>query len=221
VDSVEQALLLQRDGRDDGGLVESLCMLGMLEAGRGAPRQGWSAFAEAVRTAQRSGIRMALLCALEGFARALVPKQAADAVRLIAACEAVREELGCPAWPTQKRRIAATVAQARATLSTTGYADARAEGRKAGWLEVVRRANELASDEAASHDSPKGPLTPRENEVAVLLAHGLSNKQIGAELSVSVGTVRSHVDHILAKLELHSRAQVAVWAIQRDSGTPG
>jgi two-component system nitrate/nitrite response regulator NarL len=44
----------------------------------------------------------------------------------------------------------------------------------------------------------------------------MSNKEIAAELSVSVGTIRAHVDHILLKLGLHSRTQVAMWAIHRD-----
>jgi DNA-binding NarL/FixJ family response regulator len=59
-------------------------------------------------------------------------------------------------------------------------------------------------------------LTPREAEVARLLARGLTNKQIGAELVISTGTARVHVDHIMAKLGVHSRGQVAIWATQHD-----
>ena len=51
--------------------------------------------------------------------------------------------------------------------------------------------------------------------MALLLARGLTNKQIAAELVLSAATVRSHVEHILDKLDLHSRAQVAVWASQQ------
>jgi non-specific serine/threonine protein kinase len=51
--------------------------------------------------------------------------------------------------------------------------------------------------------------------VAALLARGLTNKQIAAELVLSPATVRSHVEHILAKLDLRSRAQIAVWASQQ------
>jgi PAS domain S-box-containing protein len=69
---------------------------------------------------------------------------------------------------------------------------------------------------------PAGALTRRERDVVMLLARGLSNRQIAAELVVSVGTVRVHVDHILAKLGLHSRAQVAAWTarqqLRRDRG---
>jgi len=55
-------------------------------------------------------------------------------------------------------------------------------------------------------------LSAREEEVAALLGRGLTNKQIASELVVSPATVRSHVEHILDKLDLTSRAQVAVWA---------
>jgi DNA-binding NarL/FixJ family response regulator len=62
------------------------------------------------------------------------------------------------------------------------------------------------------------PLTRREREVVALLARALSNDQIAAELTISPATARTHVDHVLAKLGLHSRAQVAVWATQRALG---
>jgi DNA-binding NarL/FixJ family response regulator len=57
-------------------------------------------------------------------------------------------------------------------------------------------------------------LSRREREVAALIARGSSNAQIASELVISRGTVATHVNHILAKLGLASRAQVAVWAAQ-------
>ena len=57
-------------------------------------------------------------------------------------------------------------------------------------------------------------LTSRERQVIQLLAQGLSTKQIGAQLVISPGTVRSHLDHVMAKFDLHSRVQVVAWATQ-------
>jgi DNA-binding NarL/FixJ family response regulator len=57
-------------------------------------------------------------------------------------------------------------------------------------------------------------LSDREWEVAMLVARGLSNRQIAAELVVSERTVDTHVSHILRKLQLVSRAQIAAWAVQ-------
>ena len=51
--------------------------------------------------------------------------------------------------------------------------------------------------------------------MAILLARGLTNKQVAAELVLSPATVRSHVEHILSKLDLRSRAQIAAWASQQ------
>ena len=52
-------------------------------------------------------------------------------------------------------------------------------------------------------------LTAREKEVALLVAHGLTNRQIAQELVLSRHTVDKHVKNILKKLGLHSREQIA------------
>jgi DNA-binding NarL/FixJ family response regulator len=62
-------------------------------------------------------------------------------------------------------------------------------------------------------------LTRRQTEVAALLARGLSTSEVAAELVISVATVRVHVDHILAKLDLHSRTQIAVWVSEHAEAT--
>jgi DNA-binding NarL/FixJ family response regulator len=48
--------------------------------------------------------------------------------------------------------------------------------------------------------------------VASLIAHGLTNREIATRLQIAERTVAWHVEHVLAKLGLRSRAQVAVWA---------
>jgi predicted ATPase/DNA-binding CsgD family transcriptional regulator len=59
--------------------------------------------------------------------------------------------------------------------------------------------------------SDTAPLTRREREIARLLAQGKSDREIAAALFLSIGTVSGHVHHILQKLELSSRHQVARW----------
>jgi predicted ATPase/pimeloyl-ACP methyl ester carboxylesterase/class 3 adenylate cyclase len=58
------------------------------------------------------------------------------------------------------------------------------------------------------------PLTQREQEVATRLAGGLTNRQIAEELVISAATAERHVTNILNKLGYHSRAQIAVWAVE-------
>ncbi|HEV7196091.1 MAG TPA: response regulator transcription factor [Pedococcus sp.] len=62
---------------------------------------------------------------------------------------------------------------------------------------------------------PDPALTRREQEVLGMLAHGLSNAAIAAELSVSVNTVRNHVANLSAKLGAHSKLEAMSIAIQR------
>lgn len=57
-------------------------------------------------------------------------------------------------------------------------------------------------------------LTPRENEILVHIAEGQSNKVIARELDISDGTVKLHVKSILRKLNVHSRVEVAVIAVE-------
>jgi non-specific serine/threonine protein kinase len=63
--------------------------------------------------------------------------------------------------------------------------------------------------------SEPGGLTDRERETVALIAEGKSNREIAARLVVSEETIKSHVSHILTKLGLSSRTQIAAWAVQK------
>ncbi len=73
---------------------------------------------------------------------------------------------------------------------------------------------ELSRPPAEQLPLTKDPLTERELEVLRLVAQGCSNKEIGAKLSVSELTVRTHVSNILGKLHLASRTQAALYALK-------
>jgi DNA-binding NarL/FixJ family response regulator len=66
-----------------------------------------------------------------------------------------------------------------------------------------------------------GTLTDREREVLVLMARGLDNGQIGAALFVTEATVRTHVGHVLSKLDARSRVQAVVVAYESGLVRPG
>lgn len=60
-------------------------------------------------------------------------------------------------------------------------------------------------------------MTPREREVIDLIAEGLSNKEIAAQLHIATHTVKSHVRNIMEKLTLHTRLQIAAFAHREDA----
>jgi len=64
-------------------------------------------------------------------------------------------------------------------------------------------------------------LTAREREILEHLAQGLSNKAIARQLDISHDTVKLHVRHILAKLNLTSRVEAAVFAVEQKVGQLG
>jgi DNA-binding CsgD family transcriptional regulator len=67
--------------------------------------------------------------------------------------------------------------------------------------------------------APPSSLTPRENQIAALVARGGSNKAIAGELSISPATAARHVANILAKLGFTSRTQLAAWMAGQQTGS--
>ncbi len=109
-------------------------------------------------------------------------------------------------------------AAARAALGESGYRAAVAEGADLDLGQAVAFAlgtgsTKAPAEKAARDDSHS--LTKREQQVAELVAQGMSNKEIAQRLVIAQRTAESHVDHILAKLGFSARAQIATWVTRR------
>jgi DNA-binding NarL/FixJ family response regulator len=78
----------------------------------------------------------------------------------------------------------------------------------------LRRVATTMANRVASAD-PDIPLTQRETQVLRHVALGLANKEIAQSLTISVETVKEHVQHILRKIAVSDRTQAAVWAVRR------
>jgi DNA-binding NarL/FixJ family response regulator len=79
--------------------------------------------------------------------------------------------------------------------------------------ELFRRLIDLGD---RNSDTPLSRLSTRERDVLALLGRGWSNSRIGGELYISPHTVRTHVQNILQKLDMHSKLEAATFAMQHD-----
>ena len=139
-------------------------------------------------------------------------------LRLEGASAALREARGYARHFVAPAEVDARIATARQKLPPAIQAAAWADGFAMSLDEAVAYAlapADLPTSPAASSIAASSLLTPREHEVAVLIGHGLTNRQIGEALVITEGTARVHVAHVLAKLGFHSRVQVAAWAAER------
>jgi DNA-binding CsgD family transcriptional regulator len=85
---------------------------------------------------------------------------------------------------------------------------------------VDRLAQSVAEDDDRRRAEERGRLTRREQEVAALVAEGLTNEAIAERLVLVPGTVSNHVEHILRKLGLARRVQIATWVVRSGLWTP-
>jgi DNA-binding NarL/FixJ family response regulator len=91
----------------------------------------------------------------------------------------------------------------------------------AGQMHLDPSVARLLADSVRRPRQAGGDLTPREREVLELVATGASNRQIAEALVVSERTARTHVSAILTKLDLVSRTQAALWAVNERRASDG
>jgi predicted ATPase/DNA-binding NarL/FixJ family response regulator len=145
-----------------------------------------------------------------------------SAARLIGAAAALRERLAAPQPDAEQARSSAVE---RALARALGPQDADTL-MHAGRTMPVQQAADLAiavASGAAPGDpdqSQQVPLTPRERQVAALVASGRTNRQIGRVLGISEKTAEVHLHHVMSKLDARSRAEVAAWAVTHHLPAP-
>ncbi len=154
----------------------------------------------------------ALASALEYLALYGTPDNTAFRIRLCAAAQGLRQSAGILAPPGERDDLERHIAQARAELGDAAFSELWKAGQMASPEEIVATALADPRSQGAvsqTHSGRGEALTPREREVALLLIQGATDKQIAVTLTITEGTAGLHVHHVLAKLGLRSRAQVA------------
>lgn len=186
-------------------------------------------YAESLSTAHRDADYQGVINGIEGLAAlAAACGEAARALRLAAAVDQLRIALGAPALPAEAARFARRLGRARRACSDDLRKALQVEGRIMSVDMAIEHALAgtsvasipvtigavVAAERATSMEEPTEALTPREREVAALIALGHTNRRIAEALSITERTAGTHVTHILGKLVLTSRVQIAAWAIK-------
>jgi non-specific serine/threonine protein kinase len=208
-------LELLESGGDRRGVALALAHLGAIATARGDFGAARSYLSRSLRLNREIGEIFGIAFAFDRLAiLASAAGQPETALRLTGAAAALRDQAGSPTIPAQQRQLDEQIAPARRALGRMAET-ALAAGRKLSMSEAITEAMAVADDVTA--DDPvlvNQALSRREMDVAKLVGRGCTNRQIANQLVVAEGTVATHVQHILAKLELTSRAQIAVWATQ-------
>ena len=207
----------------------ALVNLGLAALGLGEHERATASFEEALVMSQNMGRKPQVIEALEGMASlAGAMVDASRAARLWGAAEAAREATGIIAfspgeWVLHEPHLVA----ARSRLGEAAWEEALVEGRAMSLDRAAEYAlskeidqPEVLIPQEPSAYEPMGKLTRREREVALLVARGLTNRQVSAKLSISERTAEQHVARILSKLGLRSRVQIATWAAEHQLSAP-
>ena len=139
-------------------------------------------------------------------------QKAVHAASLFGAAEAAWAAIHAVMQPALSSHHDAALKAARTALPAAQYRAAFARGSAMDQAEAVAFAlgESPRPGPAVGQDQPR--LTRREQDVAALVAQGMSNRQIAATLVISVRTVETHVQHIMDKLGCSTRAQIAAWS---------
>jgi DNA-binding CsgD family transcriptional regulator len=135
-------------------------------------------------------------------------------------CPAAMEQwVGAPAERAMAQVAHARVLRARSGRGDRGRALGLAEqaartARRLGMAPTLASATDLIYELTGASPDAVASLTAREREVALLVADGLANRAIAEQLAVSERTVETHVRHVLTKLGLTNRTQVAAWTLR-------
>jgi predicted ATPase/DNA-binding CsgD family transcriptional regulator/predicted negative regulator of RcsB-dependent stress response len=212
----EESLAGCRQAGDQRAIALSLANLGAVDTADGGYANAQRHLSESATIHFQLGDLAGVAFVLERFvALAAAQHDYSRAICLAAAADALRKAIGSPLSPIALARLDRGLADARRVVGEEATGAARAAGRELSPADAIAYA--LDTREPPRHgDRRSAILTPREWEVANLIARGCTNRQIAVELVITEGTAASHVVHILAKLACGSRAQVAAWVTEHN-----
>jgi non-specific serine/threonine protein kinase len=139
-----------------------------------------------------------------------------DAAKIFGFAEMVRAPIGSVIDPADQPEYERIVSDLQAVLGAEDLAVLWAEGAAMPAEEALELALSETGPESTRAEREKyGGLTPREREVATLIAQGKSNREIAKIMTVGIKTIETYVTRILNKLGFDSRVQIATWVVER------
>lgn len=193
---------------DHRGAGYAHCVLADCLITEGAPADGLATLRACVRTFETFTDRWGLLISTGSVARAHAAlDEWRQAAFVLGIAESLSERIGGGLFPGAQAAIDAIAAKTAAELGAAAT-PRREAGRAVGRGDRIAAALGVAPEQVP-RQWQELPLTPRENEITMLLAGGLTNRQIAERLVIAQRTVDTHVGHILAKLNCSNRSQVA------------
>jgi non-specific serine/threonine protein kinase len=223
---IEDSLALFEALNDQSGVALAYAHLGELATAEADFASARTHLTRSLQMARGTGDATGIALTLIRFAElATARRQPRRALRLAAAAANLRDQVEAALSPSAQAQLDARLEPARRLLggdAAAAYVEGLALSLEAAIAEAL--AVDLA-DSPYSGEATTGridPLSTRERDVARLIAGGRSNRQIAQELVIGEATVATHIQHILKKLQLSSRTQVALWAERQETsrGTP-
>lgn len=213
------AYLREIDARPD--IARCLSGLGRVAIDLGDTATAHDRMAESLQLARATGSRIGVARGLEAFADlAIRTGDPGRAVLLAAAAGTLRETAGLPPPPASRADRYRSAARGLSADPDDLWAQGRGLAPEAAIALALAPPVAVPRQARPVSDMPGcegAALTPREMEIAGLVASGRSNKAIAGELFISPATVARHVANIMGKLGVRSRTQIATWALTRDS----
>jgi DNA-binding NarL/FixJ family response regulator len=216
-DAYEESISRLRDLDAARDLASALHNLGHTCLHLGNVERAQSLFGESTTLHQAQKNTPGIAECLIGFAGlAIVSDLPAPGARLLAAAVAIGGERVATAWEATRLEYERYLARARTGLSEGEFQKEQAAGRTLSLEQAVAYAQDVAREATAGRKARRklDELTPRERQVAALIAQAKSNGEIAEELVLSKRTVEKHISNIRSKLAFTKRAQIVRWAIQ-------
>ncbi len=216
---VEESLALARRTQQNM-LPYSLDVLGQVAIAEGHYAEARRALRESLLLHHDHGNRSGIMYSLESIAAlAAAETQPKCAIQLAAAAASIREAIGDQPTPMLQAMVDEWLVPLKQAVGQDAFRSAWEAGRAMSFEQALELALAATQPPSTQPDQPLDgsrhhgmELSPREQQVAALLAQGLTNRQIAEQLVVTQRTVASHIEHILEKLGFASRHQVGVWA---------